>query len=257
MGSARAQNEFSELLINSSEFVDLPEIIQHELSVLIFGDSLYLNPVMHKNAKTTMDMPHTRPEIKQKSSISRSAAKPGTLLNSLNQTLPSYTREKLDSIEFYEPVPEFTYDSLNTEIIEYKKDANGFIDEIIFQSMDLKTLEWDYTRKTVFHNDANGRPVERYEMLWNGTNWQNSVKTVYEFDPNGNLINNPVYNWNTSDEVWILANRTENLYDDNNRILWRKYYDVQSHGEGVVSNKSEYTYNENGAVILYLFYICP
>lgn len=192
---------------------------------------------------------YPRNYLRLKSGIIRNNTKIPLLSRSFNQNNTSLERIKIDKhINYYNPVKVFTYDSLNTDIYEYKYDEKGFVIEKIQKKLNLQSNLLEYATKSKYIRNERGILLERSDFKWDAETWQNSNKYVYDYDENGKEISSKSYDWNSNDKIWLLKNKTLSLYN-NNQLLSREYYG----DDGVVKSKTEYTYNEIGKQTSYLF----
>ena len=61
------------------------------------------------------------------------------------------------------------------------------------------------------------------------------------------------YSWNALSAGWDLSYKEEREYDEDNKVLYWKIYDVEEFGEDVVASKYEYAYDSNGNRTLFLY----
>ncbi|HSO85478.1 MAG TPA: T9SS type A sorting domain-containing protein [Draconibacterium sp.] len=240
------QSNFDLIAILNDE--NLPETLKESLAEDLSPDATIFNDSLKSTSKTFFKSNQGLKASRQSSLSKPNETSIGSLIKSLNQQMSPYYREKLDSIEWYGPVVVPTYDSLNTDINEYKTDENGFIVEQIIKTLNKSTLEWRVD-KLVLKNDDSGRPVERISLNWDGVNWNNMAKVVFEYDNNGNLIN--IFGYNFSPSIpgnYYFTDKTERIFDESNRLL----SEINYGSDGVfVNSKTEYAYNEKGQVLKY------
>jgi hypothetical protein len=193
----------------------------------------------------------------QAKSAGTNSLKSTGLIKSLKNGASSFYTEKLDSIVRYDTYLMPRYDSLKTETTEYKLDENGNVLENITKKKDEQTQDLIYNQKTISEWDiTTERLLSQIYYLWDnvGGEWVEESKNEYNYDGNGNRILRLKYSWDLLANEWHLVEKFESAYNENNKILNSKYYDIEKYGEGIVTSKYELTYDDKGAVILYRYY---
>ncbi len=192
----------------------------------------------------------------QANSVHTSRLKATGLIKSLNDGVSSFYTEKIDSILSYDTYLLPQYDSIKTETTDVSIDENGHVVKSITKKIDEQSQGWIYSQKIVYGPDiTTGKLLSQIYYVWDNINdgWVEDTKYEYNYDPNGNQILWIKYSWDLLSHGWYLIQKSERVYDENNRVVNYKYFDIEKDGEGVVSSKYEYTYNDKGDRTLFLY----
>ena len=168
------------------------------------------------------------------------------LIKSLNQEVSPYYMEKLDSVVGFEPIMIPGYDSIRVagEKRMVKFDGNGYVTEVITDTLDKVTNTYREKEKIEYTPDAEGKLLQQINYYWDGSSWENATQRINEYDANGKIILAESKNWNGNN--WENASKTEYAYnEDGNRTLYA-VYTVDENKEWMELYEYIDTFYENG-----------
>ncbi len=122
--------------------------------------------------------------------------------------------------------------------------------------------QWDDTANNWMENQrieniyVDGQLVENVEYIWIETTQQwIGYKEAYVYDTKGNTTITTFYDWDSDTQTWQNESKIETFYDANNNITSKLEYQWHSSQQWTEIIMSEYTYNLEGQLILFIRYL--
>jgi len=116
-----------------------------------------------------------------------------------------------------------TYDVPTSKWVNSSKAENVFdnqnnlLSQVNFR-WNTTTSVWDNNNKNLFTYDANGNNLTKTSYIWSSGSWLENTKFIYTFDGT-NILSKIDQNWNISLSQWVNSNRYEYTYNSNNALI--------------------------------------